>query len=62
MNGHTNREIGRRLECAHQTIANELKRGTTTQLKTGRTPYTAYFAETGQAIYERNRLQCGAKS
>ena len=60
--GHTNREIGRRLGRVHQTIANELKRGTTTQLKTGRTPYTAYFAETGQAIYERNRLQCGAKS
>ena len=39
-----------------------LKRGTTTQLKTGRTPYTAYFAETGQAVYERNRLNCGAKS
>ncbi|ARK20670.1 integrase [Sporosarcina ureae] len=60
--GHTNREIGRRLGRVHQTIANELKRGTTIQLKTGRTSYTAYFAETGQAIYERNRLQCGAKS
>ncbi|ARK20193.1 IS30 family transposase [Sporosarcina sp. P26b] len=60
--GHTNREIGRRLGRVHQTIANELERGTTTQLQTGRTPYTAYFAETGQAIYERNRLQCGAKS
>ncbi|ARK22279.1 hypothetical protein [Sporosarcina ureae] len=43
-------------------MLNELKRGTTPQLKTGRTPYTTYFAETEQAIYERNRLQCGAKS
>ena len=60
--GHSNRDIGRRLGRVHQTIANELKRGTTTQLKTGRTPYTAYFAETGQAVYERNRLNCGAKS
>lgn len=60
--GHSNRDIARRLGRAHQTIANELKRGTTTQLKTGRTPYTAYFAETGQAVYERNRMNCGAKS
>ena len=60
--GHTNREIGRRLQRAHQTIANELVRGTTTQLQTGRTPFTAYFAETGQTVYERNRLNCGAKS
>ena len=60
--GHSNREIGRRLGRAHQTIANELKRGTTAQLKTGRTPYVAYFPETGQAVYERNRLNCGAKS
>ncbi|WP_438312020.1 helix-turn-helix domain-containing protein [Sporosarcina sp. FA9] len=34
--GHSNRDIARRLGRAHQTIANELKRGTTTQLKTGR--------------------------
>lgn len=60
--GHSNRDIGRRLGRAHQTIANELQRGTTTQLKTGREPYTAYFAETGQAVYEQNRTQCGAKS
>jgi len=60
--GHSNRDIGRRMGRAHQTIANELKRGTTTQLKTGRTTYTTYFAETGQAVYERNRSNCGAKS
>ncbi|PIC70795.1 hypothetical protein CSV77_07715 [Sporosarcina sp. P16b] len=58
---HSNREIGRRLGRVHQTIANELERGTTTQLQTERTPYTAYFAETGQVIYERNRLQCARK-
>lgn len=60
--GHSNREIARRLGRVHQTIANELKRGTTTQLKTGRKPYTAYFPETGQAMYEQNRKNCGAKS
>ena len=48
--GHSNREIARRLGRVHQTIANELKRGTTTQLKTGRKSYTAYFPETGQAV------------
>lgn len=60
--GHSNRDIARRLGRAHQTIANELQRGTTTQLKTGRMSYTAYFAETGQAVYARNRINCGAKS
>jgi len=60
--GHSNRDIARRLGRAHQTIANELERGTTTQLKTGRIPYAAYFAETGQAVYERNRMNCGAKN
>lgn len=60
--GYSNREIGRRLGRTHQTIANELKRGTTTQLMTGRKPYTAYFPETGQAVYEQNRENCGAKS
>ncbi|MBE1556004.1 helix-turn-helix domain-containing protein [Sporosarcina limicola] len=53
--GHSNRGIARRLGRAHQAIANELKCGTTTQLKTGRNPYTAYFPETGQAVYEQNR-------
>ena len=60
--GHSNREIARRLGRVHQTIANELKRGTTTQLKTGRKPFTAYYPETGQAVYEQNRKNCGAKS
>ena len=60
--GHSNAEIGRRLGRVRQTIANELERGTTTQLKTGREPYTAYFPETGQAVYEKNRKNSGAKS
>jgi len=43
-------------------IANELKRGKTTQLEAGGDSYTAYFTETGQAVYEQNRRNCGAKS
>lgn len=60
--GHSNRGIARHLGRAPQTINNELKRGTTTQLKTGRKPFKAYFPETGQAMYEKNRKNCGAKS
>jgi len=60
--GLSNRAIGRRLGRAHQTISNELERGTTNQLKTGRKSYSAYFPETGQAVYEQNRKNCGAKS
>lgn len=60
--GHSNREIARRLGRVHGTIANELERGTTTQLKTGRKSFTAYYPETGQAVYEQNRKNCGAKS
>src|SRR5699024_7703467 len=39
-----------------------LKRGTVKQLKTSRETYTVYFPETGQAVYEKNRQNCGAKS
>jgi len=60
--GLSNREIARRLNRSHQTIANELKRGTTSQLKTGRKVHQAYFSETGQAVYDKNRKSCGAKS
>src|SRR5690625_513910 len=49
-------------ERLYQTITNELKRETTKQLKTGGKSYTAYFPETGQAVYEQNRKNCGAKS
>ncbi|QUW21283.1 helix-turn-helix domain-containing protein [Sporosarcina sp. Marseille-Q4063] len=33
--GHSNREIRRRIGRVHQTIANELEHGTTMQRKTG---------------------------
>ncbi|EIM04914.1 integrase catalytic subunit, partial [Planococcus antarcticus DSM 14505] len=46
--------------CAKSTISRELKRGTVTQMKTGRATFEAYFPETGQLKYEENRQACGA--
>ncbi|QCI87342.1 IS30 family transposase [Vagococcus zengguangii] len=60
--GKSNREIGKRLGRHHQTIANELKRGTTTQIKENKKVRQLYFADTGQAVYTKNRKRCGAKS
>lgn len=60
--GETNREMGRRLGRHHQTIANELKRGSTTQIKGNKQKVDTYFAETGQAVYLMKRKNCGAKS
>lgn len=60
--GKSNREIGKRLGRHHQTIANELKRGTTTQIKENKKVKQLYFADTGQTVYIKNRRRCGAKS
>lgn len=47
--------------CHKSTISRELKRGTVTQRNSDLTEYRAYFPEAGQAIYEKNRSNCGAK-
>lgn len=50
-------EIARKLGGCRATIYNEIKRGTTTQVKlvTGKRIYTTkYFATTGQTITEQN--------
>ena len=47
--------------CHKSTISRELKRGTVTQMKTGRTMFKAYFPDTGQIKYEENRQNCGSK-
>ena len=64
--GWTNRQIAMYIGRAPQTINNEIKRGTTTQkqkqTQNGKDYFyekTTYFADTGQAIYDRNRLSCG---
>lgn len=47
--------------CHKSTISRELKRGTVTQRNSDLTEYQEYFPEAGQAIYEKNRSNCGAK-
>lgn len=60
--GVSNREIRRRLGRHHQTMANEIKRGTTTQMKEKKKTKLLYFADTGHTIYKENRKHCGSKS
>lgn len=57
----SSREIARTIGCTHQTVLNELRRGTTTQIGPNHRRFRAYFPETGQAIYERNRRHCGRR-
>lgn len=56
------KDIAKRLGRDRSTIYRELKRGTTIQLKG---PYDKkvemYFADTGQAMYEKNRQNSGLK-
>lgn len=66
--GYSNRQIANVLGRAPQTIHNEVKRGTIQQkriTKTIKKEYTyydsKYFAETGQALYDEQRLKCGRK-
>ena len=47
-------KIAKELKRAKNTIQNEIKRGTTTQIIQGKYK-TVYLAETGQAKYEQNR-------
>lgn len=51
-------EIARRLNRNKSTISRELQRGTTHQMITNRRLVIKYFADTGAAIYERNRALC----
>jgi len=60
--GKSQSYIANKLGRSRSTISREIKRGTTTQLKSNLSTYTAYFPETGQAVYEKHRSHCGAKS
>jgi Transposase and inactivated derivatives, IS30 family len=57
----SSREIAREVGCSHQTVLNELRRGTTTQIGANHRRFQAYFPETGQAIYDRHRRHCGRR-
>ena len=52
--------IAKRLGRASNTIRNELKRGTVSQIKGNKT-VKVYFPDVGQRVYESNRKNCGAK-
>lgn len=52
-------EIARRLGIVRSTLYDEISRGTVTQLDTNLKPYEKYFADTGQAVYEKHRKNCG---
>ena len=58
--GKTSYGISKVLERPINTILNEIKRGTTTQIKTGKT-ISVYLADSGQARYEENRKACRRK-
>jgi IS30 family transposase len=56
---HENRStryIAKQLQRSPSTVCREIRRGTTAQLRTGRIPYQSYFPETGQAVYEKHRI------
>ncbi len=59
--GHSNRSIARILGRSHATINNEIKRGSVDQVKkvNGKAVHQKlYFAETGQAVYNKHRESC----
>jgi IS30 family transposase len=60
--GFSPTQIAKKLGRHRSTIYREIKRGTTTQYRTDLTTYSAYFPETVQAVYEKNRSACGRKS
>lgn len=59
--GKSIRYIAAQINRSPSTVSRELKRGTTTQMRSDLTTYECYFPETGQAVYEKNRKNCGRK-
>ncbi|WP_160670681.1 IS30 family transposase [Clostridium sp. C8-1-8] len=50
-------KIAKKLERPINTILNEIRRGTTTQIKQGKC-LKVYLADTGKAVYKKNRINC----
>lgn len=59
--GKSMQEIAVGIGHDRTTVWREIKRGTTTQMRSDRSTYQAYFPETGQTKYDTNRMVCGAK-
>ncbi|PIO82097.1 IS30 family transposase [Pediococcus damnosus] len=55
------REIARELHRSPSTISRELHRGTVKQRDTNYLFFTNYYADAGQAIYEKNHSHCHSK-
>ncbi|HEY5535657.1 MAG TPA: IS30 family transposase [Ignavibacteria bacterium] len=53
--GLSSYKIAKELNRPINTVLNEIRRGTTTQIKQGK-PVEVYIADTGEAIYKKNRL------
>ena len=58
--GYSPYSIAKVINRSANTVRNEIKRGTVTQIKAGKST-SSYFAETGHIIYTRNRKNCGSK-
>lgn len=54
-------QIAKRLGRARSTITREIQRGTTLQRNSEYLYYKRYFADTGQANYEKHRQKCHSK-
>ncbi len=59
--GYSAYKIAKELKRPINTILNEIRRGTMSQIKNKRN-VRMYFADTGQAIYENHRKNCGRKN
>ena len=57
----SNREIARLLGKNHQTINNEIKRGSVIQKTSNGKLKKVYFADYAQLIYDKNKKKCGRK-
>ncbi|WP_028829507.1 IS30 family transposase [Proteocatella sphenisci] len=53
-------KIAKSLDRAQNTILNEIRKGTVSQLKHGK-KIELYFSDAGKSIYEKNRRNCGPK-
>ena len=53
-------KIAKELNRPINTVLNEIRRGTTKQIKQGK-ELNVYFADTGEAVYKKNRLKCSRK-